>query len=78
MTDAQLVAIAITVLTVLGGTIINNTRLGDVKEVLRAELKLTEARMDARFASIDTKLDQILRILGNHDSRITALDQRLR
>jgi low affinity Fe/Cu permease len=85
MTDAQLVAIAITILTVLAGTLINNSRigdinhrLGDVKEVLRAEMKLVESRMDTRFTSIDHKLDEILRIIGNHETRITTLEQRPR
>jgi low affinity Fe/Cu permease len=80
MTGAQIIAIAITVLAILGGTLINNTRIGDVKEVLRAEfqrdLSQLEARMNERFNSIDRKLDEILRMLGDHETRITALEQR--
>ena len=86
MTDAQLVAIAITVLTVLGGTLINNSRigdmnnrLGDVKEVLRSEFRadMSEFRseMNSRFNSIDHKLDEILRIVGDHETRISAIER---
>ena len=71
MTDAQLVAIAITVLAVLGGTLVNNTRIGDIKEVLRAEMKLG-------FAAIDHKLDEILHIMGDHETRIRAIEQNQR
>lgn len=39
MTDAQIIAIAITVFAIFGGVLINNARLGDVKETLRAEMK---------------------------------------
>jgi low affinity Fe/Cu permease len=89
MNDAQIIAIAITVLAVMGGTLFNNSRIGDinnrigdVKEVLRAEFRADftqlEARLDARFNSIDRKLDELLRIVGDHDTRITALEQRPR
>jgi len=44
MADAQILAIAITVLVVLAGTTLNNSRIGDVKEVLRAEIKNASAR----------------------------------
>jgi len=67
--NAQLIAISITVLAVLVGTIFNNTRIGDMnnrlddlKEVLRAEMKAQTAQLDLRFSSMDRKLDEILRI----------------
>jgi hypothetical protein len=87
MTDAQIIAIAITVLAVFAGTIFNNVRIGDLstrmsesnaatnrriddtKEVLRAEMK-------AGFNSIERKLDEILRITSDHDTRIAALEHR--
>jgi low affinity Fe/Cu permease len=76
MTDAQLISIAITVLAILGGTLINNSRLGDVKEVLRAEMGALEARMENRFNLIDRKLDEILRIVGDHETRLAKLEER--
>jgi hypothetical protein len=77
MTDAQILAMAITVLAVLAGRIVNNTRLGDVKEVLRAEFQKEivqlnggmslrfssfETTMNERFNSIDRKLDELIRL----------------
>ncbi|MDP9171701.1 MAG: hypothetical protein M3N54_13880 [Acidobacteriota bacterium] len=86
MTDAQMVQIAITVLAVLGGALLNNSRLGDLKEVLRAEVRadIGQLRSDltltieTRFNSVDRKLDEILRIIGDHETRIVALEQRPR
>jgi low affinity Fe/Cu permease len=80
MADAQLITIAITVLAILGGTLINNSRLGDVKEALRAEFRadITQLRLELndRFNSIDRKLDEILRIVGDHETRIAALEHK--
>jgi hypothetical protein len=86
MTDAQIVAIAITVLAILGGALLNNSRIGDVKEVLRAEFRadIGQFRSDLtvtkenRFNTIDRKLDEILPIVGDHETRISALEQRPR
>jgi hypothetical protein len=84
MTDAQIIAIAITVLAILGGALINNARITDVKEVLRAELRAeigqlrSEIKLELteRFNSIDRKLDEILRIVGDHETRIARLEAR--
>jgi low affinity Fe/Cu permease len=80
MTDAQIIAIAITVLAILGGALINNARITDVKEVLRSEFRadLMQFRMEIneRFNSIDRKLDEILRMVGDHETRITKLEER--
>ena len=57
MTEAQVLAIAITVLAVLGGTLVNNTRIGDVKEVLRAELKAQSAQLDSRIDKLEIRID---------------------
>ncbi len=89
MADAQILAIAITVLAILAGTLINNTRTGDVKEVLRAELKAhraeTETRMvgfDARFDRLEGKIDRIAEtltaMLTDHGHRLRLLEQRPR
>ena len=96
MTDAQILAVGITVLAVLLGTLFNNsrisdinnrfadtnTRISDVKEVLRAEFKgeLSQMRLDFghRFDTIDRKLDELLRIVGDHETRIGSLEHRPR
>ncbi|MES1257113.1 MAG: hypothetical protein ABUS51_01735 [Acidobacteriota bacterium] len=92
MTDAQIIAVSITVLAVLAGTLFNNSRIGDLNnrfsdinnrfaDVNRHvdDVKdVLRAEMNQRFSSIDHKLDEILRIVGDHESRITAIEHRPR
>jgi hypothetical protein len=49
MNDSQIIALSVTVLAILGATLVNNARIGDVKDVIRAEV-------DARFARLDLSL----------------------
>ena len=44
-------------------------------DVLKEFVQL-EARMESRFNSIDRKLDEILRMVGDQETRITRLEQR--
>jgi hypothetical protein len=80
MTDSQIIALSITVLVILGATLVNNARIGDVKEVLRAEMDARFAKLDLsleiRFSSIDRKLDELLRVMASHDGRIRVLEER--
>ncbi len=105
MNDTQILAIAIMVAALLAGTLFNNNRLTDLKELFRAELKATEASLklsigtlemsvdkrfdevdrrfdamqasnDKAFQSIDNKLDTLLHMLADHNSRITKLEER--
>jgi hypothetical protein len=87
MNDAQIIAISITVLAVLAGSVFNNVRIGDVstslnrriddmKEVLRAEIDLRFERIDQRFERMDSKLDTIINMLGQLDTRVTKLEGR--
>ncbi len=92
MTDAQIIAIGITVLAVLAGTLFNNARISDLNGAVNARLGSVESRfasMESRFSSmetrfenrfnsIDRKLDEILRIVGNHETRISVLEQHPR
>ncbi len=82
MNDAQILAIAITVLAILGGTLINNTRIGDVKEVLRAELKAHRAELDARLDKMEGKIDRIgetlSQMLSDHEPWLGTIEQRPR
>ena len=72
MNDAQILAIAITVLAIFGGVLINNARLGDVKEALRAEMRADKADIMNMFAElrrlIETNHDTTLRMLADIDS----------
>ena len=87
MADAQIIAIAITVLAIVSGVLVNNSRigdiharLGDVKETLRAETKAEisalRVEMNDRFNAIENKLDAILRMLADVDQRVTRLEAR--
>ena len=85
MTDAQIIAIAITVLAILGGTLVNNSRIsdlnsslsnriGDVKEVLRAELNAHRAETDARFVAMTASMDNRFNSMEN---RFNSIDRKL-
>ncbi len=89
MNDSQIIALSITVLAIIGATLVNNARIGDVKEVLRAEMGARFARLDLslelrfhsmenRFNSMDHKLDEFLRVMADHDQRIRVVEQRPR
>jgi hypothetical protein len=89
MTGAQIIAIAITVLAILGGALIDNSRIGDVKEVLRAEFRaetgelrsgvkadIMQLRMgvNERFNSIDHKYFSKCQVAGwLPDRRLTRI-----
>ena len=80
MTDAQIFSIAITVLAIFGGTLINNARLGDVKEALRAEAKADKGEIVNMIAElrriIEGNHDTTLRMLADIDQRVTRLEAR--
>ena len=87
MNDSQIIALSITVLAILGATLVNNARIGDVKDVIRAEVDARFAKLDlsleirfnsleARFSSIDRKLDELLRVVADHDQRIRSVESR--
>ena len=89
MNDSQIIALSITVLAIIGATLVNNARIGDVKEVLRAEMDARFAKLDLslelrfhsmenRFNSMDHKLDEFLRVMADHDQRIRVVEQRPR
>lgn len=94
MNDSQIIALSITVLAILGATLVNNSRIGDVnrriddaKELIRAEVDAgfaeigarfakLEASLEIRFDSIDRKLDELLRVVADHDHRIRVIEER--
>lgn len=80
MTDAQIIAIAITVLAVLAGSVFNNVRIGDVNTSLNRRIDdmrdVLRAEMDLRFERMDSKLDTIINMLGQLESRVTKLEGR--
>jgi hypothetical protein len=65
-----------------------NSRITEAKETLRAEMatgfmgvraEFIQVRADfsERFNSIDRKLDEILRMVADHDTRLRSVEERL-
>jgi hypothetical protein len=80
MTDPQIMTLALAIVIPLSMLIYSNSRITEAKETLRAEIGQLRSdltlTMETRFNSIDRKLDEILRIMGDHETRITRLEQR--
>jgi hypothetical protein len=80
MTDAQIVSLAITLFAIAAGSIFNNVRISDstnatnkrfddMRELIRAELKTVDMKLD--------RIDQTLSaMVSDHDRRIRALEIR--
>ena len=68
MTETQLLSVALTtvptMIVVLIGILINNARLNDVKETLRAEMDKNHSEMIHSFGDLDTRLLRIENGLG--------------
>jgi len=77
-----MMTLALAIVIPLSMLIYSNSRITEAKETLRAEIGHLRSdltlTMETRFTSIDRKLDEILRIVGDHETRITALEQRPR
>jgi hypothetical protein len=80
MNDSQVITLSIAVLVILAARLVNNVRVGDVKEVIRAQVDTRFAKLDLsleiRFSSIDRKLDELLRVVAGQDHRIRELEER--
>lgn len=87
MTDAQLLTLAVAIVLPLSMLLYSNSRITEAKETLRAEISglrlemqkdFMQFRMELtpRFDSIDRKLDELLRMVAEHDQRITRLEER--
>jgi len=72
MTEVQMFTIALstvpTMVVVLVGILISNVRLGDVRDLLRAEMDKNHSEMLHRFAELDTRLTRIENGLGMRGS----------
>jgi hypothetical protein len=66
------------VLAILVGTLINNTRIGDVKEVLRAGLKAQRAETETRMSGFDAPFDRLEGKIDRIAETMSAIAQRSR
>jgi hypothetical protein len=68
MSETQLLSVALTtvptMIVILIGILLNNARLNDIKEVLRAEMDKNHSEMLHRFGDLDTRLSRIETGLG--------------
>jgi hypothetical protein len=80
MNGAQIIAISITVMAILAGSVFNNVRIGDANTSLNRRIDdmrdVLRAEMDLRFERMDSKLDTIINMLGLLESRVTKLEGR--
>jgi hypothetical protein len=81
MADQQIVAIAITVLAVLAGSIFNNVRISDLNTALTRRIDdlrdLLRAEMRTDATKLEAKLDTIIAMLGNLETRVTKLEESI-
>jgi hypothetical protein len=74
MTETQLLTVALTtvptMIVILIGILINNARLTDVKETLRAEIRVVEA-------TIEKNQSEMLHRVGDLDTRLTRIENGL-
>jgi hypothetical protein len=79
MSDPQMMTLALAIVIPLSMLIYSNSRITEAKETLRAEIGQLKSdltlTMETRFNAIDRKLDEILRIVGDHETRITNLER---
>jgi len=68
-------SVGIPTLAVLVSTLINNSRLSDLRSYIDARFTAMEHVMDARFAATDAKL---LRVEGILDARLSRIEQELK
>jgi len=64
MNDTQILTLSI--LVPLGLLFLGNSRITDVKEALRAEIKASESKLEVRVGQLET----ILKILADHEARL--------
>ena len=88
MTDAQILVIALatvpTMITVLIGILINNSRMSDLRSSVDGRFADLRAHMDLRFNDVDRRMDEMkdmwrseLRRVGDVlDARLKHLEER--
>lgn len=77
MTDAQIVSIAITVFAIAAGSIFNNLRISDLSSPTGNRFNDMRDLFRAENARTQDKLDAIIRLLGELDTRVTHLEQKI-
>jgi hypothetical protein len=77
MTDIQILTIALAIIVPMSSLIYSNSRITEVKETLRADMKTMHTELMARLDAIETFLHQaVMGKLDELDRRLTALEGR--
>jgi outer membrane murein-binding lipoprotein Lpp len=53
-----------------------DVRVNDVRDVLRSEMKAMQAETNLQFERMNNKIDTILKLVADIDTRVTALESR--
>jgi hypothetical protein len=85
MNEVQLLTIALstvpTMVVVLTGILISNVRLGDVRDLLRAETKSSEASLDASLKALEHVIErnqsEMLHRFAELDTRLIRIENGL-
>lgn len=76
------IALGTSFLAVLTGVLLNNTRLNDVKELLRAEIRATHAEMRTEFGELRVTMEknhsELMAKFAELDTRLTRIDNERR
>ena len=83
MTDSQLLAIALasapTMITVLIGILINNARLGDLRQYMDARFNDVDRRLEALDRKVDQRFEDVKAMWKSELHRVEeVLDARLK
>ena len=80
--DAQMIALAVAILAVFAGSLFNNSRIGDVGkrfDDIGRRFDDANRHIDDKFALLSQQMksmeDKIMRILGDHETRIQKLER---
>ncbi len=71
MSDIQIMTLAVSVLIPLSLLLLGNTRIGEAKETLRAEIQTLRADMRADFTRLEAKMDAQL---SKMDAQLSKMD----
>jgi hypothetical protein len=82
MTDAQMITLMVAILALFAGTLFNNSRITDLRDSMNRRFddfrNDINRHIDDKFALLDAKLDRILEIVGDHETRLQRLEQQRR
>jgi hypothetical protein len=79
-TTQAILTVGMPTLAVLVGILVNNSRLSDLRAYIDSRLSAIEKLMDARFDAVDARFEaahqELLRVEGVLDARLSHLEQR--